>query len=249
MQGTSFADVIAASGAPRGSIYHHFPQGKQQLTREVARTSGEAVLAYQRACSATDAAGVVQHVVAWWRRIVVESGASTTCPLAAIVIGTVDDQQTLGVVRAAYDEWVDLVAGQLVAVGLGADRAARLARTLLAASQGRCCRRRRAAAWSRSTRSRPSSRRSSRRDARSPRRSGAGRRRWLPPHTNTIVEDALLEPGPAATRMPMIAVIVKNAVSSPPIAGQPRHRRRLAPPCGAAPGGDLTVRAPVASTR
>lgn len=136
VQGTSFADVIAASGAPRGSIYHHFPQGKQQLTREVARTSGEAVLAYQRACSATDAAGVVQHVVAWWRRIVVESGASTTCPLAAIVIGTVDDQQTLGVVRAAYDEWVDLVAGQLVAVGLGADRAARLARTLLAASQG-----------------------------------------------------------------------------------------------------------------
>ena len=43
VQGTSFADVIAASGAPRGSIYHHFPQGKQQLTREEARTSGEAV--------------------------------------------------------------------------------------------------------------------------------------------------------------------------------------------------------------
>src|SRR5262252_2959176 len=36
--GTSFGDVMAASGAPRGSIYHHFPGGKQQLVAEaVAR--------------------------------------------------------------------------------------------------------------------------------------------------------------------------------------------------------------------
>ena len=28
---TSFSDVLADSGAPRGSIYHHFPGGKDQL--------------------------------------------------------------------------------------------------------------------------------------------------------------------------------------------------------------------------
>lgn len=31
---TSFADVLAASGAPRGSVYHHFPGGKKQLVQE-----------------------------------------------------------------------------------------------------------------------------------------------------------------------------------------------------------------------
>ena len=32
---TAFSDVVQESGAPRGSIYFHFPGGKQQLAREV----------------------------------------------------------------------------------------------------------------------------------------------------------------------------------------------------------------------
>ena len=31
LSGTSFSDVLADSGAPRGSIYYHFPGGKKQL--------------------------------------------------------------------------------------------------------------------------------------------------------------------------------------------------------------------------
>src|SRR6476469_4543337 len=31
LQRTSFSDVLERSGAPRGSIYHHFPAGKDQL--------------------------------------------------------------------------------------------------------------------------------------------------------------------------------------------------------------------------
>ena len=27
LQGTSFSEVLAATGAPRGSLYHHFPGG------------------------------------------------------------------------------------------------------------------------------------------------------------------------------------------------------------------------------
>jgi AcrR family transcriptional regulator len=39
--GTGFRDVIAHSGAPRGSIYHHFPGGKVQLAQEAVRYAGE----------------------------------------------------------------------------------------------------------------------------------------------------------------------------------------------------------------
>src|ERR671935_265755 len=37
---TSIDDVLAHSGAPRGSVYHHFPGGRQQLLR-VAIEAGD----------------------------------------------------------------------------------------------------------------------------------------------------------------------------------------------------------------
>ena len=38
---TAFSDVLEHSGAPRGSIYHHFPDGKAQLAEEATRYAGE----------------------------------------------------------------------------------------------------------------------------------------------------------------------------------------------------------------
>jgi TetR/AcrR family transcriptional regulator, lmrAB and yxaGH operons repressor len=40
---TAFADVIEASGAPRGSIYFHFPGGKQELAREAIVLAGDEI--------------------------------------------------------------------------------------------------------------------------------------------------------------------------------------------------------------
>ncbi|MFC5099696.1 TetR/AcrR family transcriptional regulator [Kibdelosporangium philippinense] len=39
--GTSLADIIEHSGAPRGSIYHHFPGGKNQIAAEATAWAGE----------------------------------------------------------------------------------------------------------------------------------------------------------------------------------------------------------------
>src|SRR3982074_2176127 len=38
---TAFSDVVRESGAPRGSIYFHFPGGKQELAREATARAGE----------------------------------------------------------------------------------------------------------------------------------------------------------------------------------------------------------------
>src|SRR2546423_14603501 len=46
LTGTSFGDVIDHSGAPRGSIYHHFPDGKAQLVQEAMRYAGSYVAGY-----------------------------------------------------------------------------------------------------------------------------------------------------------------------------------------------------------
>src|SRR5256885_3490363 len=43
IEATSFSQVIEHSGAPRGSIYHHFPGGKSQLVEEATRYAGDTV--------------------------------------------------------------------------------------------------------------------------------------------------------------------------------------------------------------
>src|SRR5436305_14802456 len=45
VDGTSFADVLEDSGAPRGSIYHHLRDGKRQLAEEAIRWPGVFILA------------------------------------------------------------------------------------------------------------------------------------------------------------------------------------------------------------
>ena len=38
--GTGLKQIVAEANAPFGSLYHHFPAGKQQLAEEVIRVGG-----------------------------------------------------------------------------------------------------------------------------------------------------------------------------------------------------------------
>src|SRR5271168_4800559 len=60
VQGTSFTDVLAHSGAPRGSVYHHFSGGKTQLVEDATRWAGELLIA--AAVAAVDSADPIAAV-------------------------------------------------------------------------------------------------------------------------------------------------------------------------------------------
>ena len=55
LEGTSFAEVLAAAGAPRGSTYHHFPGGKRELVQEAVELAGA------HAMAAMEPAAVIRH--------------------------------------------------------------------------------------------------------------------------------------------------------------------------------------------
>src|ERR1700693_746096 len=42
--GTGLKQIVASANAPFGSLYHHFPSGKEQLAEEVIRRSGQMYL-------------------------------------------------------------------------------------------------------------------------------------------------------------------------------------------------------------
>jgi len=139
---TSFADVLADSGAPRGSIYHHFPGGKKQLALDAIAWTSAQVLAHLDACQADTAVGVLAWFVDLWRQSVLASGGSSGCPVAGIAIDigdaadSGDSDDLIGAARAAFAQWTDRLAAQLQAAGVPADRCGPLATTALAAMEG-----------------------------------------------------------------------------------------------------------------
>ena len=137
LNATSFSDVVADSGAPRGSIYHHFPDGKEQLSEEAVRWVTERVLAHQRACPGTTATEVLNCFIGMWRRVVVASKGASGCVVAGVAIDTLgDDAHLMRVVRASFQSWVSLLASQLQATGLPAARAKTIATATLAGMEG-----------------------------------------------------------------------------------------------------------------
>jgi TetR/AcrR family transcriptional repressor of lmrAB and yxaGH operons len=137
LSATSFSDVLADSGAPRGSIYHHFPKGKEQLAGDAIRWTSERVLAHQRACRATTGAGVLRCFIDMWRQVVVASNGTAGCVVAGTAVDTVAGERGLiDVVRATFGSWVDLLTEQLEAVGVPTRRASRIALATLAGMEG-----------------------------------------------------------------------------------------------------------------
>jgi AcrR family transcriptional regulator len=137
VKATSFSDVLAESGAPRGSIYHHFPNGKEQLAGDAIRWTSERVLAHQRECRATTPAGVLDCFIDMWRQVVLTSGGAAGCVVAGVAIDTpADDRATIDLVRATFRSWVDLLGKQLGSVGVPARRASRIAVATVAGMEG-----------------------------------------------------------------------------------------------------------------
>src|SRR3954451_20138647 len=74
VEATSFSDVLEHSGAPRGSIYHHFPGGKAQLIEEATRFAGEFISEGGRAARESgDPLRVLDGIYQVWRRVVNDS--------------------------------------------------------------------------------------------------------------------------------------------------------------------------------
>ncbi|TME55410.1 MAG: TetR/AcrR family transcriptional regulator [Chloroflexi bacterium] len=134
---TSLSDVLADSGAPRGSIYHHFPEGKKQIAEDAIRWTSERLLAHLRAGAPSRPSDVLERFIDVWRRTVVASGGTAGCVVAGVAIDTVPDETGLiELVRATFRSWAALLAEQLEAAGVPSRRAKPIAMATLAGMEG-----------------------------------------------------------------------------------------------------------------
>jgi len=137
LSGTSFSDVLTHSGAPRGSIYHHFPDGKKQLAEDAIGWTSEQVLGHLRASPGGAASDVLAWFIDLWRQSVLASDGSCGCPVAGVAVDTgATADHLIDAARDAFSSWTSLLASQLQAAGVPAHRAAPIATTALAAMEG-----------------------------------------------------------------------------------------------------------------
>jgi TetR/AcrR family transcriptional regulator, lmrAB and yxaGH operons repressor len=134
-QATSFSEVLAASGAPRGSIYHHFPEGKDQLVAIALDTQAARVIGGLDRLDGRTPAGIVAGFMRWWRLGLERSDFAVGCSLVGVTTsaGPGDLRDEAGDI---FERWTDRLTGLLAAAGVDAGAAASFATLLLAATEG-----------------------------------------------------------------------------------------------------------------
>src|SRR5512135_3213578 len=89
-QGTALQDILAASGSPRGSLYFHFPGGKEEIGSAALALSGEAVrqAIAKAAETSEDAEAFLTRVVRGMAAELEKSGFKDGCPIATTALET-----------------------------------------------------------------------------------------------------------------------------------------------------------------
>ena len=137
--GVGLSEVLAAAGAPKGSLYHHFPEGKAQLAAAALEAAGanlEASLHHARAVGG-DAAGMIEgygDLLAGWLE---GSGFTRGCPIATVALEQAGEDGVLSdVVRTVFARWRAALSSAIAEQGVSAGRAERLADLALASVEG-----------------------------------------------------------------------------------------------------------------
>lgn len=128
--GTSLNDILSASAAPRGSLYFHFPGGKDQLVIEVTRASVADVTERLGAALSeeSDPAVAVHHIYQSVAHMLEENEFSLGCPVAPVVLDAPNDVPELAeICRSAFEQWIGLLRQAFVRAGVPERRAQALA--------------------------------------------------------------------------------------------------------------------------
>jgi AcrR family transcriptional regulator len=86
VHGASLLKVLEHTGAPRGSVYHHFPGGKEELILAALDLTGQRHDRFVDRFRGTSAEEITAGYLELWRRILVRSGLESGCPILAVTV-------------------------------------------------------------------------------------------------------------------------------------------------------------------
>jgi TetR/AcrR family transcriptional regulator, lmrAB and yxaGH operons repressor len=137
--GTALSDILAAAGSPRGSLYFHFPNGKEEIAVAALTLAADAVRqAIAGAAKTSKSADEFLIRIARGMAADLEhSDFREGCPIAPTALEMSGASEALTEVgRAAFQGWEHEIAAGLGLFGLKPERARLLATAALSLFEG-----------------------------------------------------------------------------------------------------------------
>ena len=136
---TGLKQIVDESGTPKGSLYFHFPGGKEELAiAAIAYSCGSRLAAMEQILATTETAvDAFRTLLGSMRDRLVASGFEEGCPIATVVLETAASSDALQkTCSRAWARWTDLFERRLSAEGHSPERARHLATLTLSMMEG-----------------------------------------------------------------------------------------------------------------
>ncbi len=137
LSGAGLNQVIAASGAPRGSIYYHFPEGKMQWVKEALDAYGEyfCAMANDMLSRKGSFGENLETLLLTMADGMTQTQCSRGCPIGAVILDLDESSEILREVCVrAISRWQAVFERHLS--GIAAARRRQLAGFLISAIEG-----------------------------------------------------------------------------------------------------------------
>ena len=136
--GVGLAEILKESGLPKGSLYHHFPNGKTDLALEAAALAHRETAriiddAFREADTYRSGATTLLYKLAKLFEIM---GKHTACPISETLFGGPDNTVFREKSAEYFEGWISQIAQHAERLGEPADRARAEAERLFMSLQG-----------------------------------------------------------------------------------------------------------------
>jgi TetR/AcrR family transcriptional regulator, lmrAB and yxaGH operons repressor len=137
--GTALHDILATGGSPRGSLYFHFPKGKEEIGETALTLAGEAVRqAIAHAAETSESAEVfLVRIARGMASDLEKSDFREGCPIATSALETSAQSEVLGAAtRGAFRKWENEIKRGLERFGMISEQADLVATLVLSQLEG-----------------------------------------------------------------------------------------------------------------
>jgi AcrR family transcriptional regulator len=132
--GTGIAEILAASGVTRRSIYLNFPGGKAELVAAATRSAGDEMSTTLRSYMEQD--DPIEAFTRMWSDVLVTTDFEGGCPIVAAASSRDESPDGASTAADVFAEWTQVLADRFRADGLNRTAAQSLSTMVVASVEG-----------------------------------------------------------------------------------------------------------------